>query len=343
MIIRLPIDIKSLYLNIKNDNESGHTATVATPLKQYGGVNEQLVKILDIPENINPVSKEGMISQILSKSRAEAKINNVFVFDKISVNGISLENVPSYCIYIREETAEGYVHCGRQKVHYPITFKYSDEEVEINNKAVMTAIAEQLSDYAFIVEAFEYDTESKVLNFDVIIVGAKDIPYSKVFINRRGVGGKFTSNFSEESESYDTEIIALREKFGYANVGPDNFASIMQDNRTIADNWAEEYLKKSGATEIRRLREEYPYALYDIEYKVNGVKRYMIVRFTATNSKYFNLSFNKIKFCNDFFDVAQVCLINDINGCPRINIYSIETMNKMRKAINSVCYTDTED
>ena len=32
MIIRLPIDIKLLYLNIKNDNESGHTATVATSL-----------------------------------------------------------------------------------------------------------------------------------------------------------------------------------------------------------------------------------------------------------------------------------------------------------------------
>ena len=33
-IIRLPIDTKSLYFNIKNDNKTGHTATVATPLKQ---------------------------------------------------------------------------------------------------------------------------------------------------------------------------------------------------------------------------------------------------------------------------------------------------------------------
>lgn len=343
MIIRLPIDIKSLYLNIKNDNESGHTATVATPLKQYGGVNEQLVKILDVPENVNPISKEGMISQILSKSRAEAKINNVFVFDKISVNGIRIENIPSYCIYIREETAEGYVHCGRQKVHYPITFKYSDEEVEINNKAVMNAIAEQLSNYAFIVEAFEYDTESKVLNFDVIVVGTKDIPYSKVFINRRGVGGKFTSNFSEESESYDAEIIALRERYGYSNVGPENFTSVMQDNRMIAENIAEEYLKEAGATEIRKLREEYPYALYDIEYKVNGVKRYMLVRFTATNSKYFNLSFNKIKFCNDFNGQVCVCLITDINGKAKTNIYTIEDMNRMNKRLNSICYEDTEE
>ena len=35
MLLRLFIDTKSLYFNIKNDNASGHTATIATPLKQY--------------------------------------------------------------------------------------------------------------------------------------------------------------------------------------------------------------------------------------------------------------------------------------------------------------------
>lgn len=32
--IYLHIDTKSLYMNIKNDNKTGHTATVATPIKQ---------------------------------------------------------------------------------------------------------------------------------------------------------------------------------------------------------------------------------------------------------------------------------------------------------------------
>lgn len=342
MIIRLPIDIKSLYFNIKNDNESGHTATVATPLKQYGGVNEELIKILDIPENVHPISKELMIGQILSKSRAEAKINNIYVFDKISVNGIMVENVPSFSMYIREETAEGYVHCGRQKVHYPPSFKYSDENTEINNKLVIKAISEIVSDYAFIVEAFEYDTETKVLNFDVIIVGAKDIPYSKVFVNRRGVGVKFTSVFSEEAESYDYEIIALREKLGYENVTPDNFTNVTNSNREKAEEIAENYLMGIGATGIRKLRDDYPYALYDFEYRLGKTKKYLIVRSTATKLKYFNLPINKIQFCNDFRGKVGVLLITDIIGEPQLYFYEIDEMNGMKKKINSICYEDLE-
>ena len=38
-VIRLPIDTKSLYFNIKNDNKTGHTATVATPLKQGASIS----------------------------------------------------------------------------------------------------------------------------------------------------------------------------------------------------------------------------------------------------------------------------------------------------------------
>ena len=125
MIIRLPIDIKSLYLNIKNDNESGHTATVATPIIQYGGINEALIKVYDIPENINSYSKEGIISELLVKSRTEARIDKVFVFNKLSVNGERIENSCSFAMYVREETKEGYVHCGRKKLHYPTTLQYS--------------------------------------------------------------------------------------------------------------------------------------------------------------------------------------------------------------------------
>lgn len=342
MIIRLPIDVKSLYFNIKNDNESGHTATVATPIKQYGGVNEDLIKVLDIPENINVISRESIIGQILSKSRAEARIDKVFVFDKISVNGIMVENIPSFCMYIREETAEGYVHKGRQKLHYPPSLKFSDEEVEINNKLVMQAISRTLGDYAFIVEAFEYNTNDSSLNFDVIVVGANNIPYSKVFINRRGVGVKFTSVFSEDSEVYDSEIIALREHLGYENVGPENFAQVMRENKNKAYEIVKSKLDSIGAKGIRQLNEEYPYALYDYEYKINGVKHYAIVRQTATKIKYFNLPINKIQFCNDFLDKVCVYLVTDINGEPMLKVYSAEELNAMSKRINSISYEDME-
>lgn len=343
MIIRLPIDIKSLFLNIKNDNESGHTATVATPIKQYGSVHEELLPVFDIPENINPISREELIGSLLMKSRAEAKIIRVCVFDKISVNGIIVRDIPSYCIYVREETAPTNVHCGRQKLHYPTTFKYDDSEVEINNKLVMRAVSEALHDYAFIVEAFEYDTETMVLNFDATIVGSNDIPYSKVFINQRGAGNKFRSSFNEDSDNYDSEIIALREKLGYSNVTPDNYSEIVAQNKLLAIDLARSYLQNAGAKLIRNLYEEYPYSLYDLEYRIGGKKYYSIVRHTATTRRCFSLPFNKIRFSSDFSDCVIVILVTDINGEPKIYGFTIDDMNGMSKSINSISYDVGEE
>ena len=108
MIIRLPIDVKSLYYNIKNDNETGHTATVSTPIRQGSSVDEELVKIFSIPENISYAAKECIIGKLLMKSRAEVKILNVFVFNKIFVNNQEVDGCPSFCLYVREETKKGY-------------------------------------------------------------------------------------------------------------------------------------------------------------------------------------------------------------------------------------------
>lgn len=343
MIIRIPIDTKSLYLNIKNDNETGHTATVATPLKQGAFVREELSHILELPENIHPNSREGIISQLLSKSRALVRITNVFVFDKIAVNGILLRGVSSFCIYIREETDPNNCHFGRLKIHYPMSLHYNDSEVEIDNKLVLKAVSAELLDYAFIVEAFEYDDESGVFNFDAIIVGENGIPYSKVFINRRGVGNKFSTVFNEDADSYDSEIIALREKRGYDSVGPENFCEVMQFDREKAITIVREQLDARGAKNIRILADEYPYALYDIQYTFDGERHYVIVRHTATKQVYFNLQTNKIVFCNDFSKIAKVMLVTDIEGTPRIYSFSISELNQMSKIINSIGYRKSED
>ena len=344
MTIRLPLDIKSLYLNIKNDNESGHTATVATPLKQYGAVHEELMPIFDIPDNINVISKEDLITSILSKSRAEARIVKVCVFDKISVNGILLNGVSSFCIYVREETAPTNVHCGRQKIHYPTTLKFSDSEVEINNKQVMKAISEALNDYAFIVEAFEYDTNTGTLNFDAIIVGENEIPYSKVFINKRGVGSKYSRIFNEDADSYDMEIIALREHLGYATVTADNYAEIVATHKSTARNLVEEILVSQGAKNIKRLYDEYPYSIYDLEYTIQGRKQYVIVNQTATKKIYFNLSSKKIEFLNFFENESFLYLVTDIVGNADIKVFTPSDLYEMNKSIQSVMYyQSTED
>ena len=341
-VIRLPIDTKSLYFNIKNDNKTGHTATVATPLKQGASIRQELAQISGIPENISPVSRELLISQILSKSRAEAKINNVFLFDRISVNGRLIENSPSFCMYIREETSPNNVHFGRQKLHYPASLVFEDLDVYINNRSVVKAISEELCNYAFLVEAFEYNTITGILNFDATIVGEHGIPYSKVFINRRGVGNKFTLRFSENSDLYDSEIIALREALGYDSVSPDNFNEIMTLNTHQALELANGFIQAQGGTDIRVLADVYPFSLYDIEYKLLGSTRYLLVKHTATRSKYLSLPLNKVRFLNDFSDCAALLLVTDINGTPKLHTYSIADLNRMDKMINSITYKDRD-
>lgn len=339
-VIRLPIDVKSLFFNIKNDNKTGHTATVATPLKQGASVREELSHITEIPENINSFSREELISKILAKSRAQAKIIGLFVFDKFSVNGVTLEEDNSFCMYIREETDPNNVHFGRQEIHYPSYLVYEDNDVVINNRSVMRSVSSYLRGYAFLIEAFEYDTDTGVLNFDATIVGENDIPYSKVFINRRGVGNKFTSHFTEVSDIYDMEIISLREKHGFDVVTPENFNEIISANTAIAHSLAVDYLTSTGAENIRVLKEEYPYALYDIQYTENGVRKYAIVKQTATKSKYFSLPVSKIQFCNDFSNQALLLLVTDVNGTPQIYRYMIDDLNRLNKSINSITYED---
>lgn len=340
--IRLPIDTKSLFFNIKNDNKTGHTATVATPLKQGASVRQELKQIVEIPENINSVSREALVSHILSKSRAEAKINHVFLFDRISVNGKLLGNMPSFCMYVREETSPSNIHYGRQKLHYPPSLVFEDLDIEINNREVMRAVSLAVFDYAFLVEAFEYDTDTGILNFDVAIVGEKGIPYSKVFINRRGVGNKFTIHFSENSDIYDSEIIALRDALGYDAVSPENFNDIMAENTSKALTIASEHILLQGGTQPRILTEVYPYSLYDVEYKLGNCTRYLLVKHTATRSKYLSMPLSKVRFLNDFSDCASLLLITDINHRPTLQTYSISDLNRMEKAINSITYKDRD-
>ena len=338
MIIRLPIDIKSLYLNIKNDNKSGHTAKVATPLRQGASVHKELACILEIPEWISRYTKEELSTQILSKSRAEAIIPHIYVFKRLFVNGIELEDVPMFCMYIREETDPANVHCGRQKVHYPPSLNFCNEEVEIDNKKVMEAISTKMGDYAFIVEAFEYDTDSGILNFDVLIVGENGIPYSKVFLNKKGTGNKFTATFFESMENYDTEIIALRECLGYENVGPDNYQEVQNNNRNIAYDIIQNELADQGYETVRCLAEDYPYALYDFELRKGFQKEYLIVRNTATKLSYFTLPYGKIKFCMDFKTAVKIALVKSINSTPNTEWFESSDINMMNKSINSVVY-----
>ena len=129
-------------------------------------------------------------------------------------------------------------------MHYPLTLKYEDDDIFIDNRYILNCISKSISDYAFIVNSFEYDFDTDVLNFNITIVGENMIPYSKVFINNKGAGNKFRSIFNDEADSYDMEIVSLRQIFGQ-DVNPDNYLNYMEQAKeksiTITELWLKEH------------------------------------------------------------------------------------------------------
>ena len=338
--IYLPIDTKSLYFNIKNDNLSGHTATVATPIKQGNSYNEELGQVYRIKEKeIDFDAKPLLIRELLKNSKSTIQIKNVFVFDKIAVNGINIKTDKQYCIFIKEEVDPQKAQFGRLKLHYPNTLKYSDLDIEIDNKEIIKLISKELKDYAFIVKGFEYDLKSCTLNFDALIVGENNIPYSKVFINEKGVGNKFTKVFNDTAEDYDMEIISIRQNYS-ESIDVTNYYELCNKLKLKSMDIIGKHLKKVGASKIEMVSANYPYSLYDLRYLENGQIKYACVLWTTTKINYFNLSIKKNLFLHDFQDNCQVFLIKDILKDGTIKCYNIEDLDRLNKSINSIRFTD---
>lgn len=335
-IIRLPIDTKSLYFNIKNDNLSGHTATVASPLKKTAGVNEKLEDIMLITEKqIDISSNNSLISLLVKHSKTKVLIKNVFIFDKLSVNGKMINCDCAFGCYVKEEIDETKIQFGRLKLHYPPKFIYEDEKLNINNKLVYKEISKTLGDYAFIVTAFEYNYDTQILNFDALIVGENGIPYSKVFINEKGVGNKFNIIFNENADDYDREIISLRKKYG-EEVNPYNYLDYFRKMREEAIPIVELYLKEK----IEMVSFKFPYSIFDFFYYENGIKKYGILRITATKTTYFNISIIQQIFMMNNQDDVNVFLIKNIFESPELVVINYNLMSEMTMNINSIKYEE---
>lgn len=334
-IIKLPIDTKSLYFNIKNDNITGHTPTVATPLKKTYN-DYKLMDILKIKDHEMDISDSfDLLSLLIKDSKTSVVIKKVFVFDKLTVNGKKINIFESFGCYIKEEIDETKVQFGRLKLHYPSKFVYEDGRMNINNKKVYSAISKLLGNYAFIIRCFEYNTDTDVLNFDALIVGENSIPYSKVFINEKGAGNKFNVIFNENADDYDREIIALRKVYGM-DINPFNYLDYFKKMKEIAISIIEKYLKNK----IEMISFQYPYSLFDFCYIENGIKRYGILRVTATKNKYFNLStIQNIFLLNNKEDV-KVFLVSNIFDKFELSIYNYDNLLSLSMNINSIKYEE---
>lgn len=330
--ILLPIDTKSLYCNILNDNPKGHTCTVATPIKQGNSLNVKLNEIYKIPLQIDFQQYPDLIDSLLKNSKSANKINNVFVFSKIKVNGETIDTIFSYCMFVKEEIDPTKTQFGRIKLHYPTSLKYSP--LDIDNKAIIASISEHLFGFAFIVDAFEFDFDDNSLNFIVTIVGYNQIPYSKVFINSKGVGEKYTKAFKRAEDCYDSEIVILKKQYG-DEVTPENFQEYMNKANARATAVAIDYLKSKGAKDIISHCDIHPYSIFDLKYRMNDKIEYAIVKTSYTKAIYFDLS-GEERQALSLFKQSSLLFISEVFGSEEIHIYKQKELNELTSLVTSI-------
>jgi hypothetical protein len=258
-------------------------------------------------------------------------IRNVYCFQQLSVNGKPIKLDCSFGIYIKEEVDETKVQYGRLKLHYPSKFIYEDENFKINNKEVYKAISNVLNNYAFLITGFEYSFDTDTLNFDALIVGENNIPYSKVFVNEKGAGNKFNYIFNESADDYDREIISLRKTFGQ-EVNPFNYLEYSKIMKESAINLVKDRININLST----IYDKYPYSIFDFFYFDNGVKKYGFLRVTATKNHYFNLSIIQQIFMSCNQDDCLVFLVSDIFGSPELKTYNYKDLSELYRTVNSV-------
>lgn len=337
--IFLPIDTKSLYQNIFNDNLKGHTCTVATPIKQGNSINKELENIYKIPEQVDFQAYPELIIELQKNSKSIVKINNVFIFENIKVNGIPIQCDARFCMFTKEEIDPTRVQFGRIKLHYPLNLKYDD--LNIDNKLIIKTISELLHNYAFVVKGFEYDFDTRTLNFVATIVGYEKIPYSKVFINNKGVGSKFSKAASIDEDSYDLEIVALRKKYG-EEVNSTKYPPYMQDGLERAIDLVKNALLQNGAMDIEVISSEYPYSLFDIQYCLFGVIHFCLVKTTYTSLTYFNLSSEEYRFLN-MFSNSEVAFVSRLFDSEKIDIYNSRQLDHFKNEIRQIRFLKKEE
>lgn len=333
---------KSFFYNVSNDNEKGgHTATVATALKQGHSVAPELHLFEQCKANVFFEKNRSLIRECDKNSKTAVKITNVLVFNDIFVNGEKIECDSQFCLYIKEEVDPSKVQYGRKKLHYPFTLAYSDSVLNIDNKKVVKAISKKLNDYAFLVKEIEIIEDGTAINFKTILLGQRGIPYSKVFRDYKGDSiHKFSQAFNEIADSYEIEIINMKNVPGLGSVSPDNYPQAYEHCKEKALEIVTKKLEEiPGVSEIMISALEYPYSVVDIECLRNKSKNYYIVVFTTTSIDYFFLSRARFSFLADFDVQAKVVLVKNImSEQPVIKVISQKELNNAKRTVQTLKY-----
>ena len=330
------IDEKSLYRGIKNDYKNGQTATVHTPLNQSKDKNKWRRDIYDFikgypSENINSLPST-LIDNCLPKttSEAESKLVCFFVFNKFSVDGTPFDSNSSFAMYVKEETSSMIIkrdgtrvpnsHLGRQKIHYPITLSHYANGYNIDNRNVLDTILKINGGFAFVVNGFDIDSDTKTLNFRTTMVGLEGVLLSNVFKRKKGVGTKLLVDGLLDRIGIP-QITKSELTFEEKNKFINTLQKIQESSRN-SGKVGEEYvlmnikniLETNNVKDLFRISDKYPLSPYDIECIADGKKLFIEVKSTIKGKKIFYMSRGERKFMDKYQENYLLILVTNVNS-----------------------------
>lgn len=352
MIYSFNIDEKSLFRGVKNNYDRGHSATVHTPLNQSKDKEKWKKQIYDFLEGYSNKNISTLPNVLMDKclikttSKADCKIIYFYIFSKFSLDGVPFDVDASFAMYVKEEISlqikqrEGEIvnntHLGRQKLHYPISLFYKSDGFNIDNKLILDKILNVNGGFAYVVNGFDIDTETDILNFRTTMVGLKGVLLSNVFKIQKGSGVKLLVsgiNFDEKTLTSPANQILTEEESKSFLATLEKIQKSSYTNGKIGEEYVFDNLDKiiGNKTENKlHVSKIYPQSPYDIECLVNGKKLYIEVKSTEQNKKIFYMSRGERQFMDKYEDVYLLVLITNVrsNCKKRFKYRRNEIMNE---------------
>lgn len=349
--IRFKIDEKSLFYGTYNDYDRGQTATVSTPLNQSKNPEKWRNDIFELRNHNCRVEKptDMMIYNCQRSSHSGNTIDDVFVFSNILLDGIKLETNFEFIMYMKRETDE-YItkvdgtktkntHLGRIKLHYPITYRYKADGYNIDNNGVLEAIKKQNGGFAFVVRGFEYSDENKTLNIITSLIGPEGIPLSTVFRRAKGVGKKLMIDPNKVVDADYVVVVEQTPDLKGNNISYELINKSRAENGKLGEEFVYKLLleKLLDENELYHTSLEFPQSPYDIEYILDGKKRYIEVKSTSGTKEIFNMSSGELKFMEKYKDSYTLYMVTEVKEAfPKYTKYTYNDIMKMRREYPSV-------
>lgn len=351
-MINIKIDEKSLYYGLFNDYSKGQTATVSTPINQSKDPNKwhtDIIELINSGLNLAEIPQK-LLDKCLTKTTAKAnsKINCFFSFNNLYVDGKKIDVDCAFGLYVKEETDKFIknrhgnlvknTHLGRQKLHYPTTLKYNEAGLNIDNGKVLKTILNINGGFAFIVRKFEIDVSNKSLNFITSMIGRQDTCLSSVFKIKKGVGEKLITKLNDEEREiledsqdmlYDVDLTK------YHNINFLELNKIKAENGMLGEKYVFEHIKElvnEYVADVVHVSKDYSTSPYDIEYKENGIKKFIEVKATSGKRKVFNMSKSEIEFMTKYKDFYTLILVTNVKDeSPTIQKLKYDDIIKLKK------------